>query len=102
MRSLNYDVYYLQYQEEKNISKCLNFFLDFPGCSRLMLVDYNISQDHTLGWSKNPLSSQTDKLMAGTKFSDYLGLNHCKKSKQIKTFHSFRLGLLASKFKYIP
>ena len=32
------------------------------------------------------LSSQTDKLMAGTKFSDYLGLNHCKKAKKIKDF----------------
>ena len=28
------------------------------------------------------LSSQTDKLMAGTKFSDYLGLNHYKKAKK--------------------
>ena len=26
-----------------------------------------------LGWFKNPLSSQTEKLMAATKFSDYLG-----------------------------
>ena len=25
----------------------------------------------TIGWFKNPLSSQTEKLMAGTKFSDY-------------------------------
>ena len=30
----------------------------------------------TLGWFKNPLSSQTEKLMAGTKFSDYTGLKH--------------------------
>ena len=36
----------------------------------------------TLGWSKNPLSSQTEKLMAGTKFSDYLGLKHYKKAKK--------------------
>ena len=28
------------------------------------------------------LSSQTEKLMAGTKFSDYLGLNHYKKAKK--------------------
>ena len=34
-----------------------------------------------LGWFKNPVSSQTEKLMAGTKFSDYLGLNHYKKAK---------------------
>ena len=38
----------------------------------------------TLGWSKSPVSSQTDKLMAGTKFSDYLGLNHYKKLKKSK------------------
>ena len=31
-----------------------------------------------LGWFKNPVSSQTDKLMAGTNFSDYLGLKHYK------------------------
>ena len=36
----------------------------------------------TLGWFKNPFSSQTEKLMAGTKFSDYLGLNHYKKAKK--------------------
>ena len=36
----------------------------------------------SLGWSKNPVSSQTDILMAGTKFSDYLGLNHYKKAKK--------------------
>ena len=52
-----------------------------------------------LGWFKNPVSSQTKKLMAATKFSDYLGLKHYKKAK---TFHSFKLGYLASKFKYIP
>ena len=27
-----------------------------------------------LGWFKNPVSSQTKKLMAATKFPDYLGL----------------------------
>ena len=32
----------------------------------------------TLEWFKNPVSSQTDKLCAGTNFSDYLGLKHCK------------------------
>ena len=44
-----------------------------------------------LGWFKNPLSSQTEKLMAGTKFSDYLGLNHYKKAKKLK--HFIHLGL---------
>ena len=32
------------------------------------------------------LSSQTEKLMAGTKFSDYLGLKHYKKAKKLKHF----------------
>ena len=45
----------------------------------------------TLGWSKNPVSSQTDKLMAGTKFSDYLGLKHYKKAKKIKKIIHLRL-----------
>ena len=45
----------------------------------------------TLGWFKNPLSSQTEKLIAATKFSDYLGLNHCKKAKKVK--HFIHLGL---------
>ena len=40
--------------------------------------------------------------MEGTKFSVYLGLKHYKKAKKTKIFHSFKLGLLASKFKYIP
>ena len=39
---------------------------------------------YTLGWFKPPVSSQTDKLMAGTKFSDYLGLKHYKKAKENK------------------
>jgi len=42
-----------------------------------------------IGWFKNPLSSQTEKLMAGTKFSDYLGLNHYKKAKKFKNFIHF-------------
>ena len=41
---------------------------------------------YSIGWSKTPVSSQTDKLMAATKFSDYLGLNHYKKAKKIKHF----------------
>ena len=31
---------------------------------------------------KNPVSSQTDKLMAATKVSDYLGLKHCRKAQK--------------------
>ena len=42
-----------------------------------------------VGWFKNPVSSQTEKLMAGTKFSDYLGLNHYKKAKKLKNFIHF-------------
>ena len=45
----------------------------------------------SVGWSKNPVSSQTEKLMAGTKFSDYLGLNHYKKAKKLKHFIHLRL-----------
>ena len=45
----------------------------------------------TLGWFKNPISSQTGKLMAGTKFSGYLGLNHYKKAKKLKHFILLRL-----------
>ena len=45
----------------------------------------------SLGWFKNPVSSQTDKLMAGTKVSDYLGLNHYKKAKRLKHFIHLRL-----------
>ena len=42
------------------------------------------------GGSNLFLSSQTHKLMAATKFSDYLGLNHYKKAKKSKHFiHQF-------------
>ena len=40
---------------------------------------------------QNPVSSQTDKLMSGTKFSDYLGLNHYKKAIKLKHFIHLRL-----------
>ena len=42
-------------------------------------------------WFKNPVSSQTEKLMAGTKFSDHLGLNDYKKAKKLKHFIHLRL-----------
>ena len=45
----------------------------------------------SLGWFKNPVSCQTDKSMAGTKFSGYLGLNHYKKAKKAKHFIHLRL-----------
>ena len=50
-----------------------------------------ILQRPQVGWSKTPVSSQTDKLMAATKFSDYLGLNHYKKAKKLKHFIHLRL-----------
>ena len=37
------------------------------------------------------LSVQTHKLMAGTTFSDYLGLNHYKKAKKSKKIIHLRL-----------
>ena len=46
--------------------------------------------DLAVGWFKTPVSSQTDKLMAATKFSDYLGVKHYKKQK-IKHFFHLRL-----------
>jgi hypothetical protein len=64
-------------------------------CTNLLLICM-------LDWSKNPVSSQTDQLTAGTKFSDYLGLKHYKIAKKMKKIHSFKVGLSASKFKYIP
>ena len=40
---------------------------------------------------KNPVSSQTEKLMAGTKFSDYLGLKQYENAKKSKHFNHLRL-----------
>ena len=37
------------------------------------------------------LSSQTSKLMAATKFSDYLGLKHYKNENRLKHFIHLRL-----------
>ena len=44
-----------------------------------------------LGWFKTPVSFQTHKLMAATKFSDYLGLKHYKNAKKLKHFIHLRL-----------
>ena len=44
-----------------------------------------------LGWFKTPVSFQTHKLMAATKFSDYLGLKDYKKAQKIKHFIHSRL-----------
>ena len=43
------------------------------------------------GGSDYVLSSQTEKLMAATKFSDYLGLKHYKNAKKLKHFIHLRL-----------
>ena len=45
----------------------------------------------TQGGSDYVLSSKTEKLMAGTKFSDYLGLKHYKNAKKLKYFIHLRL-----------
>ena len=42
-----------------------------------------LSGQYKIGWFKNPVSSQTEKLMAATKFSDYLGLKKYEKGKNI-------------------
>jgi hypothetical protein len=44
-----------------------------------------------LGWSKTTVPSLTEKLMAETKFSDYIALNHYKKAKKIKHFNHLDL-----------
>ena len=59
--------------------------------SIMTLKYFNFSHLSVIGWSKNPVSSQTDRLMAATIFSDYLGLNHYKKAKKIKYFIHLRL-----------
>ena len=49
------------------------------------------SYEYILEWFKTQVSSQTFKLMAATKLSDYLGLKHYKKAKKIKHFIHLRL-----------
>ena len=46
----------------------------------------------TVGWVKNPFSSQTKKIMLVTKtnFSRYLGPKHCRKPK-FENFYTFFL-----------
>ena len=45
---------------------------------------FEINHTSPIGWFKNPVSSQTEKLMAGTKFSDYLGPKHYKKANKMR------------------
>ena len=51
----------------------------------------SVKNARALGWFRNPVSCQTDKLMAGTKFSDHLGLKHYKEAKKLKHFIHLRL-----------
>ena len=63
-----------------------------PKCLLLQNVTENaLSIERRMGDSKTQFSSQTEKLMADTKFSDYLGLNHYKKAEKIKHFIHLRL-----------
>ena len=57
-----------------------------------------IDEIFTVGWFKTPVSSQTEKLMASTKLSDYLGLNHYKKAKKLKHFIHLRLAYRPQSF----
>ena len=61
------------------------------GTLTIFITKRSQTVDRVIGWFKNPVSSQTKKLMAGTKFSDYLGLNHYKKAKKAKHFIDLRL-----------
>ena len=67
------------------------------GTKELVSLDHsnflalNFLMKNTVGWSKNPISSQTNKLMAGTKFSDYFDLNRYKKAKVLRHFIHLRL-----------
>ena len=44
-----------------------------------------------VGWFKNPVSCQSNKLMACKKFSDYLGVKHNKNQQKMKYFIHLRL-----------
>ena len=56
---------------------CSHFYFDIKFGDRL----YS-KEKRRVGWFKNTLSSQTEKLMATINFSDYLGLKHYKKQKK--------------------
>ena len=70
----------------------------FLGSFKMILLSYLFDLCRRLGWFKNPLSSQTEKLMAATKFSEFLGLNHYKKAKKLKHFN--HLGLAQGRGEY--
>ena len=82
---------------KSSMPSALSFLRDI---SSILILVLSAGQPQGSGWFKNPVSSKTEKLMAASKFSDYLGIKHYKKAK--KTFQSFRVGPATSKFWYIP
>jgi hypothetical protein len=61
--------YYVSFKQNLALSEIVDDFFSM----------FKIFHSGSLGWFKTPVSSQTHKLMAATKFSDYLGLKHYKK-----------------------
>ena len=57
-----------------------------------------VASDDRQGGSDLFLSSQTHKLMAATKFSDYLGPKDYKKGKKLKYFIHLRLAYRPQSF----
>ena len=83
---------------QSQISQNFGTVCQFDHASKFLST---MQYQYSVGWSKNPVSSQTDRLMAGTKFSDYLGLNYYKKAKKTHFIHlnfAYRPQIL----KYIP
>ena len=64
----------------------------------VIISDFELKQQVSQGGPNLFLSSQIDKLTAATRFFDYLGLYNYKRAKN-QTFHSFKVGPTASKFK---
>ena len=77
------------------------------GTKELVSLDHsnflalNFLMKNTVGWSKNPISSQTNKLMAGTKFSDYSGIRRCKKAKKIPTEKAYSSFVMNPKLAFL-
>ena len=72
--------------EDGHSNHGLNSYIKFIGITIIDCKYYQLDR-----MVQNPVFYQNEKLMAGTKFSDYLGLNHYKKTKKIK--HFIHLGL---------
>ena len=65
--------------QDFRLSRKIPFEWKFPFLDILCILKPSLSAEQ--GGSDYVLSSQTEKLMSGTKFSDYLGLKHYKKAK---------------------